>query len=110
LDGRSLNEGEESIFLFRYLDPISHSVWVYLSAFRSFCQHFCWRSSERLHILEMPFLFFKRLWPYREKRLHVPSDIGGDVSVLSIPGCALLHLLLDSLRQVNSAGKSSRGL
>jgi len=58
----------------------------------------------------MPFLFFKRLWPYREKRLNVPSDIGEDVSVLSIPGCALLHLLLDSLRHVNSAGKSRRGL
>jgi hypothetical protein len=109
LDGRSLNEGEDSIFLFRYLDPISHWVCVYLSAFRSFFQHFCWRSSERLHILCMLFLFFKLLWPYGEKRLHVPSDIGGDVSVLRIPGCALLPLLLDSLRHVNSAGEPSRG-
>jgi len=58
----------------------------------------------------MLFLFFNRLWPYGERRLIVPSGIRGDVSMLRIPGYAvLLHLLLDSLKRVNSAGELSRG-
>jgi hypothetical protein len=54
--------------------------------------------------------FFNRLWPYGERRLIVLLGIGGDVSVLRIPGCAvILPLLLDALGRVSSAGKLSRG-
>ena len=96
--------------LFRYIGPISHYVCVNLCAFRCCFHHFSWGSSQQLHILEMLLLCFQLLWPEREKRLNVSSGLRGEVSGLSIPECALpLHLLLDALNHVNSAGKSSGG-